>query len=446
MRRHLINAVCGALDYASYPLGMLLVAPIVLHRIGTSEYGMWIMATAIISTGGIIASGFCDAGIQRVAQLRATNHGQDIADTIRSIMGINLVLGTVMSVLTWMAAAWLAPRIPGEPLTVAREHVAAIHIASAAILLRAVETVGVSTLRAFEEYRATVQISILTRLLTLITAAVLALLRWGIVSILFATAGFLLVGACLQLWQVRRLPLKLSLWPKFHCSATRSLLGRGFFAWLQALGGAMFGQADRILLGASLGVGAVAPYALCVQFAQPIFGLTASGLHFVFPYLSTQTKNLDRRKYQRTLLQALLSNLLLVSTGVALLLVIGVRLIRLWAGPAVAHSAASILLPIVAGSAFMGLGVTGTYAMQALGLFRTVACVSLVGHSAMLIVMYVLLHHGGLRGLAFSRLGYGAVSLMIYLPLAAQLTRRTRNTAQVEGAPSSCELQEGQML
>ena len=70
MRRHLSNAGYGVLDYISYPLGMLLVAPIVLHRLGAAEYGLWMIATAVISAGSIIASGCCDACIQRVASLR----------------------------------------------------------------------------------------------------------------------------------------------------------------------------------------------------------------------------------------------------------------------------------------------------------------------------------------------------------------------------------------
>jgi len=63
MSKHFTNAAYGVLDYASYPIGMLLVAPVVLHKLGASEYGLWIIATALISAGGIIASGFCDANI-----------------------------------------------------------------------------------------------------------------------------------------------------------------------------------------------------------------------------------------------------------------------------------------------------------------------------------------------------------------------------------------------
>jgi len=442
MKRHLTNAVCGALDYASYPVGMLLTAPIVLHRLGAAEYGLWMITTAIISAGGIIAAGFCDANIQRVAHLRCTGDSQRIAETVRSILAVNLALGAAMAVLTWTAAPWIAPKIAVAPFMPLRECLIAIRVASAAILLRAFETAGVSTLRAFEEYRITVQISTATRVFTLATAAILALLGQRTVSILLATAAFLLLGAWMQFQQMRRFVGPVPLWPKFSCGETRLLLGVGFFAWLQALGVVIFGQADRILLGISLGAVVVAPYALCVQFAQPIFGLTASGLHFLFPYLSAHTEERSRDQFRRTVVQAFVCNLLLVIIGAALLLMTGERLIRLWAGPAVAHSASGILAPIVAGSALMGLGVTGTYAMQALGLFRTLACISLAGHTVMLLAMLFLLHHEGLRGLALSRLGYGVVALIVYLPLLAMRMGKAQESAPA----AACELQEGWKL
>jgi O-antigen/teichoic acid export membrane protein len=420
---------------------MLLVAPVVLHRLGAAEYGLWMIATAMISAGGIIASGFCDANIGRVAYLRGRGDAERIAETVRSILSINLVLGLIMAVLTWTAASWLASRIGASHLTPPRECLAAIRVASVAILLRAIETAGVSTLRGFEQYRITTQISTATRLLTLGTAAVLALLGQRTVSILFATAAFLLLGACIQLLQLGKLMGRVSLWPKFQREETRLLLTFGFFAWLQSLGGVIFSQADRILLGASLGAIAVAPYALCVQFAQPIFGLTASGLHFLFPYFSSQTGDRLKGRFRRKVAQAFFCNLLLVACGAGLLMLVGGRLIRIWAGPAVAHSAAGILAPIVVGSALMGLGVTGTYAMQALGLFRTVAFISLAGHSAMLMLMLYLLHRGGLRGLAFSRLGYGLVALIVYLPLLGCLSGRTQTRARAGSQLAGCELQ-----
>ena len=442
MRKHLTNAAYGVLDYASYPVGMLLVAPIVLHKLGASEYGLWMITTALISAGGIVASGFCDANIQRVAHLRGTGQSDLIPHTVRSVLGINLVLGFALGVAAWVAAPYAAPHIAVSRQTSFSECLVSLRLASVLILIRAVETVSVSTQRAFEQYRNNVQISTAVRLLTLASAATLALLGHGTISILAATGVLMALGTYMQFRQLPRFLGAVSLWPLFRLNETRVLLGLGIFVWLQAVGAVVFGQLDRILLGVSLGALAVAPYSLCVQFAHPIFGLSAAGLNFLFPYLSRRASTLSSAALKRTLLKAFACNLLLVACGAGLLLLLGPRLLRLWAGPVVAQSAAKILLPIVFGSALMGLGVTGTYAMQALGRFRTVAIISLGSRAVMLLLMIELLRHMGLPGLALSRLCYGSVALLVYLPLLGKLHvgKRTRNS--VSSLPMACKVPE----
>jgi O-antigen/teichoic acid export membrane protein len=443
MRRHLTNAVYGVLDYASYPFGMLLAAPIILHKLGAAEYGLWMIATAVVSAGGIIASGFCDANIQRVARLRSSGEPHSVVQTVRSMMGINLVIGLTIAVGVWVAAPLAARHIAVSRLTPVSECLICIRIAGGLILVRAVESVGVSTHRAFEQYRGTVQISSAVRLLTLASAALLALFGRRTVSILMATAMLLVVGTYLQFRGLRSLLGPVTLWPTFQVGESKVLLGLGFFVWLQTVGSVVFGQFDRILLGVSLGALAVAPYALCVQFAQPIFGLTASGLHFLFPYLSGRAGALPNAALKRTLLKAFAANVLLVVCGAGSLILAGDRLIRLWAGPAVAISAKGIFIPIVLGSALMGLSVTGTYAMQALGLFRTVALISLGGRAAMLVLMIYLLHHMGLRGLATARVCYGLIALIVYLPLLRELGMSKKESSSAQGIAIPCDLQEG---
>jgi O-antigen/teichoic acid export membrane protein len=417
MRRHLTNAMYGVLDYASYPFGMLLVAPIVIHKLGAAEYGLWMIATSVISAGGIIASGFCDACVQRVAQLRAASEKEWMVHTVRSMLGIGLILGLVLAVLVWVAAPYAARSISVSNLSLQRECLISLRIASLLILVRGIESVGVSVHRAFESYSGTVKISTAVRLLTLISAGALATTGHRTISILAVTAVFLVGGTYLQFRQLSSFLGAVSLWPVFQPKETRFLLGLGIFVWLQALGGVVFGQFDRIFLGVSSGALAVAPYALCIQFAQPLFGLTASGLHFLFPYLSGRAHTISPAALRQTLLKALACNLLLVASGAGLLLAFGDRLLRAWAGPAIAQTAIQIFPPIVLGSALMGLSVTGTYALQALGLFRVVAFFSLGGRAALLVLMIYLMHHMGLRGLATSRVCYGVVALLVYLPL-----------------------------
>ena len=421
MKKHFTNAGYGVLDYISYPIGMLLVAPIVVHKLGAAEYGLWMITTALISAGGIVASGFCDASIQRVAYLRGIGNVKLIPDAVRSMLGINIALGTLLATGAWFAAPLAARHVAVPQLTSNAECVTAFRISSLAILVRAIESVAVGAQRAFEQYRGTVQISTAMRILTLASAAALAIFGKGTISILLATCGFLVLATAAQFFRLRKVLSGASIWPGFHATETRILFRQGFFVWLQALGGVVFGQLDRILLGLSLGAVAVTPYALCVQFAHPIYGLSASGFNFLFPYLSTQAGTMSRERLRQAVAKAFGCNMAIVAIGAALLLCFGDRFIRIWAGATVAKSAATILLPIVVGAAFMGLSVTGTYALQALADFRTVAIISLAGRAVMLFVMVEMLHIYGLRGLAFSRLFYGLIALLVYLPLIQRL-------------------------
>jgi O-antigen/teichoic acid export membrane protein len=257
---------------------------------------------------------------------------------------------------------------------------------------------------------------------------------------------FLALGAWMQFHRLRDVFGSTSFWPAFHADEARLLLRPGVFVWLQSVGAVVFGQLDRIFLGLSLGALVVAPYALCVQFAQPILGLTASALHFLFPYLSRHANAVSASVLQRTLWKAFLCNAAIVVCVAVPLLLFGDRLIQLWAGAAVAKQASWMLPLIVIGSALMGLSVTGTYALQAFGLFRTVAIVSLSGRAAMLLLMLYMLRHLGLHGLVQARLCYGAVSLLVYLPLLRRLCISTRALHHPSPAAIVCELHRGSEL
>src|SRR6185437_1747206 len=208
-----------------------------------------------------------------------------------------------------------------------------------------------------------------------------------------------------------------SLRPGFDREELRLLVRPGMFVWLQSACGVIFGQLDRILLAVSFGVAALAPYALCVQFAAPIFGLSASGLHFLFPLISRKAPNASGTALQHLLAKSFACNLLVVGIPSVALLAFGGPAIRLWSGGAITAQSLSILPGVVLGTVFMGLGVTGTYAMQALGQFRTVALLNIGGRVCALFLLVYLLRHHGIQCVVVARVCYGATALLVYVPL-----------------------------
>jgi O-antigen/teichoic acid export membrane protein len=173
-----------------------------------------------------------------------------------------------------------------------------------------------------------------------------------------------------------------------------------------------------------LGASAVTAYAVCIQMCEPLFGMTASGMSFFFPYLSGRLAVSNEYALRRDVLKAFLWNAGIVGAGAFGLFIFGQRLLFMWTGSTVARAAAPFLPWIILSSSLSGLSVTGTYAMQALGQFREAAVISLGTRTVLLAVMIYLFHRSGIHGLAVTRLLYGAAALLIYVPLLYRFANR----------------------
>jgi len=439
MRNHLSNAAYGVLDYAAYPVGMLLAAPVLLKHLGVAQYGVWVVAAAAVSTGSIIASGFGDANIQYVATARSHGDTETLLNAVRSMMGINIALGSALALLTWVLAPLVCRHVVPSDGNLQTACLWSLRIAGVLMLVRTIESVCISTQRAFERYGAAVRISIAARMLALAAAVALTLLGLGVTGIMVATGALMLLGTAAQLVRLKHHLGATSLLPRFDRRATAALWSFGAFSWIQAVSGVVFSQADRLILGISLGAASVTAYALCVQMAQPIYGVASAALHFLFPYLAARHAVASPAVLKKAIFTAFAVNLLLVSAGTAAVLLFGSRLLHAWVGEAVAQSASTVLTPIVWSFALLGASVTGYYAMLAFGRVRAVTWINLGGGAAMLLMMAWLLPRTGIHGVAMARLAYGPIALLMYVPLLRVLHVNATASWPLSGIDPVCE-------
>jgi O-antigen/teichoic acid export membrane protein len=194
-----------------------------------------------------------------------------------------------------------------------------------------------------------------------------------------------------------------------------------------------------LLLGVSLGATTVTAYALCVQIAQPIYGIASSGLHFLFPYLAARNAVSQPVALKRAILTAFSVNLLIVAIGAGVLLLFGRAVLNAWVGQSIAQSAAGILAPITWSFALLGLSVTGYYALLALGRVHMVTALNITGGSTMLLLMVCLLPLQGVHGIAMARLSYGLIALLMYVPLARALGGARAPSLSVADIRPVCE-------
>jgi O-antigen/teichoic acid export membrane protein len=295
--------------------------------------------------------------------------------------------------------------------------VRSFRLASVLVLVRSIETVCVSTQRAFARYGAAVQISLIAKLLSLAAAGIIPFFHPSVATVLLATLSITIFALGIQLFQIGQLLGTFQLGPSFEREPTVALLSFGSLTWVQAVCGLVVGQADRIIAGFTFGAAAAASYGLCVQLAQPIWGIAAAGLHFLFPYLATQHAIKDTAVIKRTINRAIAANSVFIVLALLGILVFGVSILRVWGGEPLAEMGRWMLPAIALSTALTALSVVGCYAMLALGCARTVTLLTLTAAATMFLSIPWLAHVHGVYGIAVARLLYGPIMLLVYVPL-----------------------------
>jgi O-antigen/teichoic acid export membrane protein len=418
---HVSNAGYGIADYVSLPALMLCSAPFLLHRLGVEQYAIWVLASAAVTSGTLLSSGFGDAALKYIAAYRGSNDQAGVERTLRTLLGINLLIGSAVGAALWMLIPLLVSHLPDLTPELRTAYARALAIGCVLLVVKVMESVFICAQRAYERYDIAARFTIATRIATIGAAVTIAARGGGAVAIMQATLPIALASAGLQGGAVRRRLAVRSLLPRLHRESVRELFGFGAFSWLQGLVGLLTGQADRFLVGYLLGTRALAYYSICVQIALPIHGIAAAGLQVLFPYLAARLDLLSAGAVQRRFRAAFATNVALVAL-LAVPIIFGSRFIlRLWMGPDFASHAAVALSITACGFALVGLNVTGFYILMAMGRVRLLALVNVAGAMAMLAAIAILAPRFGVVGAAAGRLVYGPIICLIYIPLHSAL-------------------------
>jgi O-antigen/teichoic acid export membrane protein len=411
------NAAYGVADYLALPLGMLLAAPFLLKHLGAAQYGVWILAGSAVSSGGTISGSFGDAAIKYVGECRGRRDWSSVKHIVRNMIAINLALSSIFAVVLWFIAPYITRHIVRVDLELQAICLTSLRIGCGLLLVKSVDSVFTSTLRAFETYGSTVRIAISVRIVTLVSAIILAGYGCNVTGIMVTTTVIAVSGAFAQALALQDKIGRFSLLPLWHRKTISNIASFGTFSWLQALASMAFSQADRFFVGFFIGAPALAYYGLCVQAAQPIHGLIASGMHFLFPHLSARYIVTPISEIRRKVIVAIKVNAMLVCLLSLPLIVFGKSILTMWLGSAFAQQPSLLFATIALSFALLGMNVTAHYALLAVGQVKVVTYLNLFAGMAMLLLMLLLVPGHGLQGAALARLAYGPVTCLAYFQM-----------------------------
>jgi len=418
---HVSNATYGIAEYISLPILMLCSAPFLLHHLGVEQYAIWLLASAAVTGGMLLSAGFGDAAVKYISACRGRNQEAGVERIIRTLFAINLTLGTVVAALLWVFTPLLVAHLPHVSADLRVSYQRALSIGCVLLLVKVVESVFLCTQRAYERFDIAARFTIVTRIVTIGAAVVIAAMGRGTVTIMLVTLLVSLVSLGAQMIIVWHGLALRSLMPSWDRAAIAELFSFGCFSWLQGIVGLLTGQADRFLVGYLLGTHALTYYSISVQAAAPIHGIAHAGLQIIFPYIAARLGILSVTEMRRKFAAAFAANVVVVAV-LAAPIVFGSHLIlRLWLGEDFAAHASTALVITAFAFALIGLNVTAAYMLMAVGRMKVLALTNLCGAVAMLAAIVLLAPKFGIIGAASGRIVYGIIALFTYRPLLVAL-------------------------
>ncbi|TFU03275.1 hypothetical protein EUV02_08785 [Polymorphobacter arshaanensis] len=413
-RQRLMGSFWSVVEYAWYPVLLLVTTPFFLQHLGADGYGQWALLSATIGFGAFLNIGTGAATVRAIAHGIAARDRNDVELLVRGSLAIALAGGLLL------ALAIFATFLVGSGTFLvrmgARDAVLLTGATAAAIaLIEQVENVFTSTLRGGERFRTIATIEMWMRSLQ-IGASVAAVAVFGTLAALY-TALVLTALARLAVRVIvveRWLQLK-SLRPSL--AEHHGILRDAGWGWLQGVGGLAFGVADRFIIGSALGAASLAHYAVATQLAQPLHAFAAAAASVVFPKVGRAMAQGDPARVQRLIVRGVLL-LGAATTGIALvLLVFRVQILTLWLGTDVAAAAAPTLGLLAIAYWLLSLGVLPHFILLGLGRMRFVALSNLFAGALTLVAMLLLVGRFGIVGIATARIIYGIALLINYEPL-----------------------------
>ena len=279
------NAAFNFLGAAVPAFLSLATIPYILARLGAADFGLLMLVTAIVGYFALLDISVTAGSTKFVAQYNATgDHGQ-----VHATASFGLVVYTCIGVVGMLAlllfAEVLVVRVFSIPPERSAAAVLAVRVAALGFLSGQVQAYLQSLPGALMRFDVSGRIeAAFGTALPLLTVLVLSL-GHGLVAVVVLRVAMSLVQIAVLCAALRRLlPGFGFAWPT--PALRRQLLGFSAFAFLSRVAALTYAHADKLLIGARVGVVALSYYAVPATLANRVMSLVARLSGVMFPHAS----------------------------------------------------------------------------------------------------------------------------------------------------------------
>lgn len=279
------NALANALGAIIPALAALVAMPFIVYHLGTADYGLLMLIAAIVGYFAIIELKVSAGAVKFVAEFRAK--GDSRAESAVVVLG--LVLALLIGAIGCLGIVLFAEPIITHLFPVAADRVAAsvfaLRIAGLGFFFAQLQQFLQSLPQALQRYSLSAATESLFGVLVPVLTVSVLLLGGGLEAAVMVRVACSAANAALLAWLCR------GLFPRFEWrlperTLARQVLSFSGFAYLSHLSGLTYAHADKLIIGAALGLEAVAYFSIAATLANRALAITMRLSGILYPAAS----------------------------------------------------------------------------------------------------------------------------------------------------------------
>ncbi|MBI5944624.1 MAG: oligosaccharide flippase family protein [Chloroflexi bacterium] len=423
-RKVVRNGAFGLLDFFASSFLTLIVTPLLVYKLGVEQFGLWSVSNALLGMLGIFNFGLAPTIIKYVAEYWSKKDVEGTAGIISAALVLNLTLAVLISLLLFVFSPLLSGLFLKETVTDAQiQEVIRITIWGFAPMTIRNAMLAVS--KGFQDFKVVTLFGIWTNLFLNGFAILIAVVD-GDVYKMTVSMVVILWGSCFAAIIVTGNKIRAMKIPphylKIRLRFIKEIYQFSVFVGLTSVGSVVFSFADRLAVGALLGLTAVSYYTIAIGVANKFLAVSTAVTQALVPAFSAWKQELKASEISQKLTTAIAAVSIPILGAASLLLFFSRPLMVLWLGESVGTAVLPSLRILVVIYASVSCIAPAYQAANALGYPWINTAGSLLMGSFTIILIIIL---GGKLGLPGAALANGAIGVLFIIPVYVYRNLRT---------------------
>jgi O-antigen/teichoic acid export membrane protein len=337
--RNAFSNLLGAVIPALVALGTV---PLVVKGLGDANYGVYSLVTAIVGYFAVIDINVTAGSVKYIAEFNANKDQERIDETVFFGLSVYALLGLIGGIGLYFGAHFLVTRVFSVPASLVGEAVATLKLAALGFFLGQLQSYLNSIPQSLMRYDIASRIEmVFGTFVPLLTVAVL-MLGYGLFEVILLRVIASAVN-CVVLWRcIRRLLPDLA-WRRPGAEIRRELLGFSAYSFLSRFATLSYAYADKLIIGALVGVTGLAYFTVASTLANRILGLTYRLSGVFFPAASALAARGELERLRTLYLKASRYVVFINASVLVLVAVFSYQILYYWMNPQFARAGQAVL-------------------------------------------------------------------------------------------------------